>query len=647
MTGILLLIIFLFLGLASANRVFAEHPLYIRVWTGLLGGLLGLMWLVVPPSFLLGFGIPSHLAALVTMLILYMTVRLCYKKGGRLKGFPDEKEKTLQRTLFALGVPILLLVGYLLGTHVISPGQDGGLYVGQSTYGDLSLHLGIITSIATQGKFPPEYSIFPGQLLGYPFLVNSLSASLYLFGTSLRWAVLLPSFIMGAMLITGLFALSFEILKNRTGAALTTVLFLFNGGFGFIYFLDGTRKDPGSFTRMFSAFYNTPTNYNEHGIRWSNTLCDMILPQRTAFAGWTFVLLAFWLLHRALMREDRRCFLFAGIVAGLLPMIHTHSFFAFGMISAVWLVVYGWKHKNLKRYAALWARFIIPVGILALPQLLIWTFSQAIEGGFLASTVGIDSSGRFRFGWRVNENDSWLWFWIKNVGPVFLLIIPAWLGADRELRKVTSGALVLFAVAETVQFQPNAYDNNKLFYIWYLFMVILTVAWLTSSFERMGRTRAVRAAGWIFLFVCTFSGLLTVGREVVSRYQLFSPGAVSAADFIVDNTPKDALFLTSDNHNNLVAALTGRSIYSGSPVFLAFHGISYASRESEVRIMYTESTRFKALAEKTGIDYVLVSDWEKGKYNVDQEYFRKHYPVVYDEGEIQIYAVSRRAGNPD
>jgi hypothetical protein len=52
------------------------------------------------------------------------------------------------------------------------------------------------------------------------------------------------------------------------------------------------------------------------------------------------VIFALWLLYRAVIQENKRYFVFAGIAAGLLPMIHTHSFLAFGIIAAVWFAVY-------------------------------------------------------------------------------------------------------------------------------------------------------------------------------------------------------------------------------------------------------------------------------------------------------------------
>ena len=61
--------------------------------------------------------------------------------------------------------------------------------------------------------------------------------------------------------------------------------------------------------------------------------------------------------------------------------------------------------------------------------------------------------------------DGYFWFWIKNVGPVYLLMLPAALNAPPKLKGLCLGALLVYAAAELYQFQPNVYDNNKLFYV--------------------------------------------------------------------------------------------------------------------------------------------------------------------------------------
>ena len=90
--------------------------------------------------------------------------------------------------IHAVVLPLTLLSGYLQYTHCLRVGSDGGWWVGQSTYGDLPMHMSFITSLKN-AAFPPDYALFPGQRLSYPFLTDSLSTSLYLMGFSLEWAI--------------------------------------------------------------------------------------------------------------------------------------------------------------------------------------------------------------------------------------------------------------------------------------------------------------------------------------------------------------------------------------------------------------------------------------------------------------------------
>ncbi|MDP4145259.1 MAG: hypothetical protein Q8936_12385 [Bacillota bacterium] len=641
------------------------------------------MWLVIPFSFFFGFTIVSHVLSIILLLIIYFVIKIFYKNSAGLRLNFDGNEKTI----IALALPIFLLISYLLYTHVLFPGSNGNLLGGQSTYGDLSLHLGIITSIATQGKFPPEYSIYPGKLLSYPFLADSLSSSMYLLGTSLRWSILIPSFVMVLLMVLGFFILSFELIKHKYASVFATILFFFNGGFGFIYFMDGLGKDTTNFTRIFTEYYHTPTNYNEHFIRWSNTICDMIIPQRTTMAGWMIAIFAFWLLHKAINENNKTYFVLSGITAGLLPMVHTHSFLAFGIISAMWSIVYLLKNEykneyitkflkydcvflllvftiypkfgliaailslillagivilyiwqndkqDIKNYIFSWFYFLVPVAILAIPQLIFWTFPQSSGNGFL----------RLQAGWAANEGDIWSWFWIKNVGIVLILLIPAILAAKRKFINIYFGATILFVISNLVLFQPNNYDNNKLLYIWYMFSAILVAAYIFSIFNRMKGIQGRWTLIAIVVFLGTFSGILTIGREIKSAgIENYSSAQVSAAEFVKANTPKDSIFITADEHLNPVSSLAGRNIYVGTGLYLAFHGLDTSSRAAEVKQMYESSNDFKHLADKNKIDYVFVSDYERNKYKIDLTYFEANYPLIYHKSNIYIFAISDRA----
>lgn len=699
MFGLLFLLLFLSLGFASSNRIFSSDSIIIRFWAGGVIGLVALMCTPVIFSIFIGFNIISNLLGLLLTVALYLLVRRFFKEEGSFQFKPG-----LYDYIFLSILTIITsIVVIILNGHILSPKLDGGLYGGQSTYGDLSLHLGIITSIATQGKFPPDYSIFPGTLLSYPFFFDSLSSSLYLFGTPLRWAVLLPSYVSVVLIVTGIFVFTYEILKNKLAASFTTLLFFFNGGFGFIYFIDGLMKDPSNFNRIFTAWYNTPTNYNEHFIRWSNTICDMIVPQRTSLGGWMVAVFALWLMQRALSLDSKRYFLLAGITAGTLPMIHTHSFLAFGIITLVWFFVYylnplkkvstntkssnssknesyvlkwllfsimllisvtpfifsniqklvaafsilalftytifysftRYSFSEILNYIKKWIYFGIPVMILALPQLIFWTFRQASGSGF----------NNLQAGWASNQGDIWIWFWIKNIGPVFILLFSAILASKKRMLNIISGSVILFAVSNLILFQPNDYDNNKLLYIWYIFSSIAVTALLFSIYKRMEGMYGRVSLLAIFLAISMFSGVLTIGREITSndQFMLYDKNAVDAAEFIKASTPSDALFISSDQHLNPVSSLAGRNIFSGTGLYLYFHGINKTDRDQQIRTMFTDVNSFSKLSSKNKIDYVFYSNYERSKFNVEPDYFVKNYPTVFHQGDIYIFAISDRA----
>lgn len=630
MIGIAVFILYLALGMAMASRVFAAETLYLRAWAGGVMGVAGAMWLVVPFAFFLGFTPISHFLAIAAMAVLSVAVRHLYRDGNQAVPEHEDAFPVFCVTTFSLSA----LMCFLLLTHVIAPGKDGGLYVGQSTFGDLSLHLGIATSIATQQHFPPEYSIFPGHRLGYPFLVDSLSSSLYLFGTPLRWAILVPSFVLVFLLTAGLFILSNSITGNKYASALATTLFFINGGFGFAYFLDKSAAHPQQFLRIFTAFYQTPTNLNEENIRWSNTICDMIIAQRTTLAGWTVAWFVIWLLYRAASEGNRKGFVFSGVILGMMPMIHTHSFLGVAIIAATWFFVFLPTHENKKKYLSDWAYFAVVTAILAVPQLALWTIQQSSAEGF----------SKIKFGW-VNEADPTVWFWIKNVGLAFILLFPALAWADRKLWSFYSGAIVIFAVANIYIFQPNDYDNNKLLYLWYAMTTIVVAKYLLSVYDRIKGLRGTNLLCILLLFFLTLSGFLTIGRELASSYefQLFSPDAKAAADKVRIATPSDALFISSDNHNNPISSLTGRNVFSGTPIYLGFHGLNYEERFDQVRTMYTDPAAFPALARKNKIDYVYYSSYERDRFKVGTEYFVRTYPLLFNRGDVMVFAISDRA----
>ena len=466
--SILYLLFYAVAGVLVSRYLFSTESLPRRLWLGLTVGLFGCIWLPSLFSFVLGFGRLSHLLGAVLMALLAMLCQLSKQKAPLA---PAKEYAQLLPLLWLL--PLFVVGAYLFSTHILQPKVDG-YYVGQTTYGDLAMHLGFISSLAEQGVFPPEYSIFPGHRVNYPFLCEVPSASLFQFGASLRWAYLLPALYAYALVILGVYFAFQGWLKRTDRARFATYLFFIGGGFGFVYFFDrlngastvgaliGESGYANNLSFLLNDFYVTPTNLPRVGLRWVNPIVDMLIPQRATLFGWAFLFPCLYLLIRFAFEHRRSALAPLILLAGGLPLIHTHSFLALGIVSAVYCVQDLVRRFDAKRLVQ-WGCYGCIAVLLAAPQLFGFAFQQASESSMV----------RLHFNWA-NEVDSYLWFYIKNLGWLFLLLPFALLLLSKKDRRIASGFLVLWLVSEVVVFQPNIYDNNKLLFAWFFCLCALT-----------------------------------------------------------------------------------------------------------------------------------------------------------------------------
>lgn len=701
----LYLVAYLAAGLFIANRIFYREGMGMRLLMGAVLGSFSLQWFPAFFSLFMGFTLWSHLVALCLLALLVPLVwKLCPGHGSF--DFKNIKWRALTPLVLIFAVFVYFFI--TLSNHTLVYDGDAML-TGQSTYGDMNMHLGFITSVAKQGTFPPEYSILPGTKLCYPFLCDTISSSLYLFGCSLRFAYMLPMLIAALEVFLGFYLLAANWLKDRSKATLAWVLFFLCGGFGFIYFLDQWRTNPENFLRIFTEFYQTPTNLTTEGnIRWVNVIVDMMIPQRATLFGWAILFPTLTVLYRAVFKGERRYFWIAGILAGGLPMIHTHSFLALGIICACWLlyVLAGCiketpKYDKIKKASILfvllctmmcciltlyssgqalqantepasmvialpvlglvgslllvgccmlllairgghgkalaktWGLFFLIAMVLALPQLITWTFAQVGNGTML----------RGYFNWA-NINDNYIWFYVKNIGMVALLAIPALIAKRKTMFKVAAPALLILFICEFVVFQPNVYDNNKLLYVSYALVCCVVASYLVDIYRLLAKAKldGRKFLAGLTVFLCIFSAVLTMGREIVSSYELYEDDQVLAAQYIELNTPVDAVILTNTRHNNAVSSLTGRNIVCGTSSFLYYHGVDYQGRQQDVERIYNNIANSAALLAQYNVDYIFVGPHERSSYYaLDENALSELYPLLYSQGDVNIYAVSKRA----
>ena len=140
--------------------------------------------------------------------------------------------------------------------------------------------------------------------------------------------------------------------------------------------------------------------------------------------------------------------------------------------------------------------------------------------------------------------------------------------------------------------------------------------------------------------VITFlSAGLTIWRECVSDYVAYSSEAVEAGEYVRENTPPDAVFVTGTQHLNPVLSIAGRTIVCGPDLWLYWHGFDTSERKEELRLFYEDPENHAEIPQKYGVDYVYVSSYERSEYDVDEEALDRICRKVFENGEAAIWKV--------
>ena len=651
---------FMACGTLSVRWLLPRHRPLNRLWLGLTLGLVEEMWLPAAAAFFVSFTIAAHIIGAAAAAVLAFVCRIFMDRSPA-AGWDDEETAMLKRILI-FTVPLTVLGAYLQYTHGMRIAEDGSWHVGQSTYGDLPMHMSFITGLIGK-KFPADYPFYPGHQLSYPFLTDSLSSTFFLLGCSLQAAIAVPGTLMMALCYMGVMILSREMTAGKKAVFLAAALFFLNGGLGFIYDLDlaGGFTESGELTvvqrirNILTGYYKTPTNQPDpNNLRWSNVICDLMIPQRTLLGGWCAVIPCFYLLDTVFRPKKRettggwRGIALLGIWAGLLPLIHTHSFLAL-VLASLGSAVYDLVHGEPKALAVRRSRwnilaeysvYALIAALLSLPQLFRFTFAQTFQE---TGSVGFL---KFQFNWVNNPGgngmrDLYLWFYLKNIGLPFAALLLALFEKKPRNRRIFAMALPIIIAAEFIRFQPNEYDNNKLFYLAWLLCCMIVADWCGDVWARLKGMRGRPALAAALAAAVFLSPALTIWRECVSDYTAFGAAAVEAGEFARDETPEGAVFMTGTQHLNPVLSIGGKDIVCGPDLWLYWHGFDTSERKDDIAAFYEDPENNSDILDKYGADYIFVSSYERDSYDVDTKALEEYYTVVFRNYEAVIYEVPR------
>jgi len=535
-----------------------------------------------------------------------------------------------------------------------------GIYTGVlNNYGDLPFHLSVITRFAFGQNFPPEDPTFSGVRFTYPFITDFVSAMFVRAGASLRDSMFIENWVVGTALVGVLHRFGQQLLRNRTAAILTPVLIILNGGLGWALLWDDVKKSEGGVVQVLAHIKHSYTILPEvaEGWRWGNAVTSLLVPQRGFLLGIPLAVIVFtqwWIASRGkeseppavaggrkrrikppataggsdrfLLLPSAKRMLAAGIVAGLLPLVHAHSFLAVMGVGACLALT------NLSRWRD-WLIFLVTASAIALPQLLWSTHGSAVS---TRAFIG------FEFGWD-KGTENFFWFWFKNTGLFIPLLIAALLW-KREQYLVSRKLLLFylpftlcFIIPNMVKLAPWIWDNVKVLFYWWIGSAPIVALLLARLWESNAWNRGLAVA--LFL-VLTLAGGLDVFALVTRQgeYQEFDGDGVRFAEVIKQQTPPGATILHAPVHNTPVF-LTGRRSLMGYPGHIWTHGLEFGPRESDIKKIYAGAPEAAALLAKYRVDYVVIDPQEHSVTPVNEAFF-SHYPEVANIGEYHLYKIT-------
>ncbi|MCH2172795.1 hypothetical protein MK489_18625 [Myxococcota bacterium] len=552
--------------------------------------------------------------------------------GADAKGFAQALRNRGAGSRLILALMILGgLLTYLVHNHFFRVGPGGSLFSAGTTWGDLTLHASLASAFFERGNLhPPEYPFFAGWPLAYPFVSDFSVASFRSLGLTPREA-----FALGAWVSISVFGLmSFALARRltddapRSAAYLALALFLLSGGLGFALFF----QDLWAGTSIQAALKTNYTYGNADPLlAYANVIGNQFLASRSAPYGMAIGVAVLWLLTTASRHNDETFGLaLAGALLGSLPLVHSHSFLGVGLAS----VFYAWAdlRRNGRAVRRRWLWFGAFSTLLALPQL-VWIWQHLSLA---------PSHLRLLAGWpRSAETPlDWLHFWIWNAAPFLLLVPIAWWKAPRHLRWASGPLVALFPLANLVTVTPLAYENIKLLAYFQLGGAILVGRWLGVWFDT-GRRKWAPAL--LTLTMC-LSGALAVTHEVLGNSVMLSHEEVRVGEFVRDQTPVDAVFLTGSDMHHPVPMLSGRQIVLGSKRWLYNHGIPFEQRATDVARMFEGDAETADLLDRYEVDYVVIGPREHAEFPaLDETHFERNAQATARLGSHTIYRLSRRA----
>lgn len=515
---------------------------------------------------------------------------------------------------------------------------DGAIWtLNVANLGDLPLHIGIVRGFTVGENFPPDHPALLGARLTYPFIVDFTAALYVRGGASVPGAFFFQDATLVACTLYALWRLTRLFTRDSLAAHLALPLAVFCGGWGFLYIGGDWHLAPsGSLQEFLFHLPKSYTNDADRSLRWGNMLCVLLGTQRSIVLGMPLALTVV----RLWWDGKRSGMWLAGLIVGLLPLGHVHTFASMSGVAAL-QALGSVRRDGFKAALHRWLPFF---------ALLVLGAAPSLAYMLLGSATHTENFRRFALGWDGGATDviGWARFWLFNTGPFIPLLVLAALRAPKRVVAFYLPFLLCFIGPNVLQLAPWIWDNLKVLIYWYLLSVPLVAGLLAGWLKTPG----LRVWTPLIALCCMAAGAVDAWHVATGsdKQQIFSPQEQRFGEAILAVTPPHAKILTAPAYIHPVY-WAGRRMWLGYPGWLSSHGLVYKYREDALLAIYTAATpaEAEALLNQYEIDYIAITPRERGDIPshgdnkkhlpLNETLFRQRYPVVAQQGEYVLFKV--------
>lgn len=521
--------------------------------------------------------------------------------------FPKKKEIKAYEIPFLI---ILFIIGFRHFSRLFFPAYKGWRFILTNNLGDLALHIHFIKRFVAGISFPIDSPFWGFDKLRYPFGID--------FYNSLWEALGVP--MTSHLFFTGfaLFICSIVILR-WWGGSLMVGAYFFNGGImGWLALVTLKLKD------------------YQYDIPWKNFFNTIFLTQR----GFLIALpLGVYLIKKGLdhfrgdNKLDLKQMLFLGVLWGIMPIFHMHTFI---MISALWflLALMYFKPKSFL--------------YLLIPALPIGTAFVL----YLTNVFHSASMINFHPGWMIDPKNPVL-FLLQNYGPwLFFIGGMAAYGLIRKAgnhKKEWIIGLVLLVILHIVSLAPWEWDNIKALLWVYLFLAYLSavelrslISWLKEKYKEAKWLRLIPLFRFFLLLILFSSGIISLLATIYPKtntYEMFSRAEIARTEGAVQGISKTSTWITAPKFNHELAFL-GHKLVMGYPGHVWSHGYKEGNMvEQKIKSIYEGKPGWQNKAKELGATHIFFGPHEKKHFKVNDPIWRRDLKNISRVDNYEVYAL--------